>query len=87
MLILTRKIGEKIKIGDDVVLSVVEMGKGYVKLGIEAPKDIAILRQEVFERVRDENIASAKAGIAGLFKAADIMRKVGKSSEKQDDKE
>lgn len=87
MLILTRKQGEKIKIGEDVVLSVVEISKGVVKLGIEAPKDIAILRQEVFERVRDENIASANAGLAGLFKAADIMKKMKKPRGKRNNKE
>ncbi len=74
MLILTRKIGEKIKIGDDIELSVVDISKGVVKLGIEAPKDVTILRQEVFERVREENIAAAQGGVAGLFKAADIMK-------------
>lgn len=79
MLILTRKIGEKIIIGDDVVLSVVEINKGVVKLGIEAPRDVAILRQEVYDRVREENIASAQGGVAGLFQAADIMKKVAGS--------
>lgn len=75
-MILTRKIGEKIIIGDDVVLSVVEISKGVVRLGIEAPKNVAILRQEVYDRVRDENIASAQGGVASLFQAADIMNKV-----------
>ncbi len=76
MLILTRKIGEKIIIGDGIVLSVVDISKGVVKLGIDAPKDVAILRQEVFERVREENIAAAHGGVAGLFKAADIFNTV-----------
>lgn len=80
MLILTRKIGEKIIIGDDVVLSVVEINKGVVKLGIEAPKDVAILRQEVYDRVREENIASAKGSVSDLFQAVDIMKKVAEKN-------
>ncbi len=87
MLILTRKTGEKIRIGDDIVLSVVEISKGVVKLGIDAPREVAILRQEVFDRVRDENIASAHAGVAGLFKAADIMKSVVPPVKQNDDKE
>lgn len=83
MLILTRKIGEKIIIGEDVVLSVVEVSKGVVKLGIEAPKNVTILRQEVFERVRDENIASAQGGVSGLFQAAGIMKKVDEIRKKK----
>lgn len=84
MLILTRKNGEKIKIGDDVVLTVVDISKGVVKLGIDAPKDISILREEVFERVKDTNIASAKGGISGLFQAAEIMKKIEESGKKSD---
>lgn len=74
MLILTRKVGEVIKIGDQITLHVIDISKGFVKLGIDAPSDITILREEVYERVRDENIESARGGISGLFKAADIMK-------------
>ncbi len=84
MLILTRKNGEKIKIGDDVVLTVVDISKGVVKLGIDAPKDISILREEVFERVKDANIASGKGGISGLFQAAEIMKNIEKPGKKSD---
>jgi len=78
MLILSRKIGEKIKIGDDVTLCVVEIAKGHVKLGIEAPKTVTILRQEVFERVRDANIASVSGEVSGLSKVADMLKSTGK---------
>ena len=49
MLIITRKTGEGIHIGEDVVVSVVEAGKDKVRLGINAPKDIKIIRSEVYE--------------------------------------
>ena len=49
MLIITRKTGEGIHIGDDVVVNVVEAGKDKVRLGISAPKDVKIIRSEMFE--------------------------------------
>jgi carbon storage regulator len=74
MLILTRKTGEVIKIGDQITLHVVEINKGFVKLGIDAPSDVKILREEVYERVKQENIESIQGGVAGLFKAATIFK-------------
>jgi len=47
MLVLTRKSDESIRIGDDVVIKVIRTGKGTVKLGIEAPGDVRILRGEL----------------------------------------
>lgn len=74
MLILSRKTGEVIKIGDDVTVHVIEISKGFVKIGIDAPSDVKILREEVYERVRNENIESAQAGVSGLFKAVDLLK-------------
>jgi carbon storage regulator len=53
MLVLTRKIGERIMIGDDVVLTVIECTSGRVRLGFEAPVDIKIDREEIRSK-RDE---------------------------------
>jgi carbon storage regulator len=47
MLVLTRKLGEKILIGDDIVITVVEVGKSRLKLGIKAPAGARILRSEL----------------------------------------
>jgi carbon storage regulator len=58
MLILTRKVGEQIRIGSEVTIQVLELGKGGVKLGIRAPKSISIHREEVFEKVRQCNLAA-----------------------------
>lgn len=74
MLILTRKTGEVIKIGDQIALHVIEISKGFVKLGIDAPADIKILREEVYERVRDENIESVRGGVSSLLKAAILLK-------------
>ncbi len=47
MLVLTRKVGERVIIGADIAITVVEMGGGRVKLGIEAPKSVPIIRAEL----------------------------------------
>ena len=51
MLVLRRKVGEKIVIGDGVVVTVLETGSHIVRLGIEAPRDVAVHRQEVADRI------------------------------------
>ena len=62
MLTLTREVGQKIVIGDDVIITVVSVSaNGRVRLGIEAPKQVRIDREEVLERVRQENLESANA--------------------------
>ena len=49
MLVLSRKLDESIVIGDDIVIKVVSIDNGVVKLGIEAPKDISIIRDELIQ--------------------------------------
>jgi carbon storage regulator len=63
MLILSRRVNEKIVIGDDIVVSVVEVRGDQVKLGIEAPRSVKVYRQEVFNAIQEENkIAAAASG-------------------------
>ena len=50
MLILSRKLGERIVIDDRIVLTVVEIGRGKVRLGIEAPQDVKVMREELVEK-------------------------------------
>jgi len=66
MLILTRKLGESIIIGQKVQLSVVEINKNNIKIGINAPKDITIYREEVFEKIKEENKIASTSGIIDL---------------------
>jgi carbon storage regulator len=73
MLILTRKVGESINVGDNIVIKVVESGRGSVRIGIEAPREITVLRQEVFESIQRENIKSAKGEKADITKAARLI--------------
>jgi carbon storage regulator len=59
MLVLTRRVSESIRIGDDVVITVVQIAPGKVRIGIEAPPGCMILREELIDRA-----AAAKAGPA-----------------------
>lgn len=61
MLILTRKIDESIIIADHITVTVLEISGERVKIGIDAPRDVVILRQELQEQVRQENIEAAAA--------------------------
>lgn len=55
MLVITRKKGESILIGDDIEISISKIEEGSVKLAIKAPKEMTILRKELFEEVQNEN--------------------------------
>lgn len=60
MLILTRKPEESIIINDNIEICIVEIGEGYVKIGINAPKSVKILRKEIIVEIKEENEESLK---------------------------
>jgi len=60
MLVLTRKAGEAIAIGDSIRIKIVEIKEGQVRIGIEAPADQRILREEIQVKVRKENRSAAE---------------------------
>ena len=62
MLILSRKIDEKIKIGNDITITLIDVHGDQVKIGVEAPKDVKVFRQEVFDAIQLENKAAVVAG-------------------------
>jgi carbon storage regulator len=59
---LTRKPGQTIVIGDDIRVQVIQIAGGAVRIGIDAPRSVSIYREEIWDAVRDENAAAAKAG-------------------------
>lgn len=63
MLVLTRKVGESLKIGDDIELKILSMDGEQIKLGIDAPREIAIHRKEVYLAIEQENSAAAEASV------------------------
>jgi len=74
MLILTRKLGERITIGNDITITLLEIKGSQVKLGIEAPQSISIHRQEIYERIRKENLSSSATSASDLSAAISIFR-------------
>lgn len=70
MLILSRKLNEKIMIGDDISVSVIEIRGDQVKLGVDAPRSVKVFRQEVFDAIRAENVAAAES--APVLPAIDL---------------
>ena len=61
MLILTRRAGETVMIGSDITITVLGVKGNQVRIGINAPKDVAVHREEIFERIQSEQ-ASAGSG-------------------------
>ena len=57
MLILTRRVGETVMIGDDVTITVLGVKGNQVRVGINAPKSIAVHREEIYERIKREHAA------------------------------
>jgi carbon storage regulator len=61
MLILSRKTNEKIMIGDDISISIIEIRGDQVRIGVDAPKSVKVFRQEVFDAIKAENRAAAES--------------------------
>lgn len=60
MLILTRKAGETIRIGDDISVSVIEIRGSQVRLGIAAPRNVTVHRQEVYDQIQEQNTQASQ---------------------------
>lgn len=66
MLILSRKTNEKICIGENITLTIIEVRGDQVKIGVDAPKDVKVFRHEVFQAIQSENKAAAVANSSAL---------------------
>jgi carbon storage regulator len=75
MLVLTRKLGESIRIGDNIILKIVDLDSRHVKLGIDAPKSIPVNREEIYERIQKENKAASDSKDQSVKNMADALRK------------
>lgn len=63
MLVFTRKKGEGLIIGNEIEVTILNVGNGSVKVGINAPRHISVHRKEVFEAIKRENVAASQSQI------------------------
>ncbi|MDX9753513.1 MAG: carbon storage regulator CsrA [bacterium] len=75
MLVLSRKRDESIIIGDDVIITVVDIKGEQVKIGVTAPKNVSIHRKEVYEAIQQENKAAARTDTRRLTGLAQVLQK------------
>ena len=61
MLILSRKVNEKIMIGDNIAVSIIEVRGDQVRIGVDAPKSVKVFRQEVYDAIKAENKAASES--------------------------
>lgn len=66
MLVLTRKLNQSIVIGDEIEVVVLEVRGEQVRLGIKAPKNVAVHRKEVYDQIRDENVAASQIDVQDI---------------------
>lgn len=63
MLILTRRVGESLMIGDEVNVTVLGIKGNQVRIGVNAPKDVAVHREEIYQRIQQENSSQAASAV------------------------
>lgn len=75
MLILTRRPGESLYLGDDIRITVLGMQGKQIKLGLQVPKEMTVYREEVYKRVIEENKQALSASTEDLMVAANLWNK------------
>jgi carbon storage regulator len=64
MLILTRRVGESVRIGEDVTITVLRVRGSQVRLGVTAPRTVAVEREEISERIKPEDLGTSESPLA-----------------------
>ncbi|MCB1307901.1 MAG: carbon storage regulator CsrA [Leptospiraceae bacterium] len=77
MLVLARRVNESIMIGDDIEIVIVDMKGDQVKLGIKAPKSVAVHRAEVYREIQEQNKQAAANAPESLSNLGDLLKKKG----------
>jgi carbon storage regulator len=74
LLILTRKTGEGLFIGDNIRIKILEIRGKQIRLGIEAPASVVVLREEIYRRIQEENLQAAGAQDTDVIEIAQLWR-------------
>ena len=84
MLILSRRAGESLTIGDDIVVTIVAINGNQIRLGIAAPREVRVLREEIYRAMQEENRAAATAASESREKLERALKQVqGKAKEEK----
>ncbi len=75
MLILARKAGEAIRIGDDIVIWVMDVQGNQARIGVDAPAEVRVHREEIYQRILEENRRAAEQNPSDLAAVADVFAK------------
>lgn len=75
MLVLTRKPEQSLRLGDNITLTILAIEGDRVKLGIEAPRTVSVLREELFAQIQAANAAAASAGQPDVQSIAAVLRR------------
>ncbi len=73
MLVLTRKPGESVTIGDDIKITVIDVKGRQVRIGISAPREMTIHREEIYAKIHEENLKAAFVKAVDMEKLAEIF--------------
>jgi carbon storage regulator len=75
MLVVSRKIGEELKIGDNIFIKIVDIDKNQIKIGIEAPREVPIVRMELLKEITKQNKLSMKeTDIVTIHNLSDLIK-------------
>jgi carbon storage regulator len=76
MLVLTRKVNQSIVIGNDVKITILDIKKeGLVSIGISAPKNVSVYRQEIYDEIQRENVASSMVDESSIAQFSEALKK------------
>ncbi len=75
LLVLTRKVGEAVAVGDDVKIVVMQIKGKQVRLGIKASPTTVVHREEIYQKIKQENVDASQAQVGSLEQASDLFKK------------